>query len=71
MGGNTTKNNNENCKQYDLSDAEIERMQYEGVTVEDGCLIEPDNVCPHGLPGPLAERYYFGDAGNTSKPLKK
>ncbi len=61
MGGNSTSKNPEQCEQYDFTAQELERMKYEGFIAEDGCFVEPDNVCPHGLPGPLAEQSPFRD----------
>ena len=65
MGGDTISKNPKQSEQYDFSGAELERMKYEGFICEDGCFIEPDNVCPHGLPGPLAEASPFDFDNNN------
>lgn len=39
---------------------ELEEWAYEGIAeATDGCMVEPDGVCPHGCPSWLLELGYI------------
>jgi hypothetical protein len=47
-----TDNDRRYAESLDL--AELEEMMFDGVAIcADGCVVEPDGSCPHGLPSPL------------------